>query len=58
MDSPLDTIINTTFPSICSSDITPEGKIDMYNLYLKKGCQYINNSEDFQRLSRAYQKYK
>ena len=57
MEDELDKIINVTFPSIYNSNLTKTGKKEMYNLYLKKSCQYINNLEDFQELTKIYRKY-
>ena len=57
MEDKLNKIINITFPSIYNSDITEEGKKEMYNLYFKKGYQCINTLKDFQELSKVYKKY-
>ena len=57
MEDELDKIINVTFPSIYNSNLTKEGKMEMYELYLKKGYQCINTLKDFQELSKVYQKY-
>ena len=57
MEDKLDKIIQVTFPSIYNSNLSKTGKMEMYELYLKKGCRYVKNPEDFQELSKVYQKY-
>lgn len=50
-------ILYTTFPSIKNSNLTEMGKIDMYNYYMREAVNYVEKSDDFQRLSEVYQKY-
>lgn len=50
-------ILYITYPSIKKSNLTLNGKLDMYNHYLRELVNYVENADDFQKISKVYQEY-
>lgn len=50
-------ILYITYPSIEKSNLTLNGKLDMYNHYLRELVNYVENADDFQKISKVYQEY-